>query len=346
MPTRRRVTYIAAAVALATVLGAVAVRARQESTDPPDGASTATPGPTGAVSTPPRPGGVSEVRQATAPIPAGLTIRAMAFADASTGYALYDGPGRSAVAATFDGGFSWVARTGPAVDGTRLTVVDHQTLVLSTTAEHFVSRDTGRTYTRMSPLPADVDPAVRPQPATAPPVLPTQDLRGGADGRFWAVSTMADGVVRTAVSDPGGRTWSRLPDVPWSHPTPLAFALSRDGGEVWLYGGFNDGAPGAWHLAGGVWLASSVATRFEGLTSAVVVDGGMLMIGRNNGGPVGLIGDGSRLIAPAGPDRVRRLALLPDGVIEGWGGSPAATYLCTCRGMSGAWVLVGLSAQS
>jgi hypothetical protein len=115
---------------------------------------------------------------------------------------------------------------------------------------------------------------------------------------------------------------------------------------VWIHGGFDGGVTGVWHLAGGQWLGSSAARNLGALNSAIVVDGGMLLIARGNAAPVALVGDGSRLIAPAGPDRVRRLALLADGTVEGWGGSPAATYLCTFRGMSGAWVLVGLSAQS
>jgi hypothetical protein len=343
MPPRRRATYIAVAVAVVAVIGVVGFRARQEPTevtepsDARDAASTSAP--------PPRPGGVSEVRQARAPLPAGLTIRAMAFADVSTGYALYEGPTGSAIAVTFDGGFSWVTRTGPAVTNGKLTVTDADTLVISTDKDHYVSRDTGRTYTQASALPADLNPAALSQPATAPPVGPTGDVRRGADGRFWAVSTANGGVARTAVSDADGRTWTRLPDVAAPHPL-LTFALSRNGGEVWLYGGFEGPEARAWHLAGGQWYEAGALRGLVDLTSAIVIDSGMLMIARAGAGPVALVGDGSRLIAPAGPDRVRRLALLPDGTVQGWGGSPSATYLGTFRGMSGAWVLVGLSAQS
>jgi hypothetical protein len=161
-------------------------------------------------------------RRATAPVPAGLAVSAVEFADADEGYALFqrcDQPHacQAALAVTLDGGGSWLNRPLPFTPQDRVQLMLGRGNLLILKAEPlgwYLSRDTGGTFEHrpLTPQPAETDLAgprfvVRcpaPDGCAEPPVyeigadgkatmLPTRPPVGailsvqlGGDGRLWA----------------------------------------------------------------------------------------------------------------------------------------------------------------
>lgn len=261
-------------------------------------------------------------RRAAAPVPRGLAPHTLEFADVDHGYALYqhcdpdasaspDAGGAAplvctaALAATLDGGQSWVARTLPVARsrGFQLYVVDAQTVVLAAAPNAwYVSHNAARTFTAspagIRPVeydllagpvaarcPAGADDCahrsvVRVGPAGRAPLVTQPGLPGelvaareGADGRIWAVALQA-GVAYPALSRDQGRTWVRGgPLAPGGRRVDHALLLlSADGADAWVVLLTVDGFPALWwwDQAGGRWRPGEAAGRPEPASGAGV----------------------------------------------------------------------------
>jgi hypothetical protein len=254
---------------------------------------------------------------------------------------LFDAYNAAALAVTFDGGFSWVARPAPeAVAGMTLSVLDARTIALRTeTGRWYLSTDTGRSYAQTGSEPAR--PATGPPPATPPPLAGAVDVRAGPDGRYWAVEAQADGALHSAASTDGGRTWRALPAVggPGEETGLLAVGLA---GDAWLLTGTDHSVGHAWRFADDRWEPVAGGPDLGLVTSAVPVGQGVLLAATTSG--VRALRASTSLVGPGGPARVVRVALLPDGTVHGWSRTPAVAYLCTCQGTSARWVMISLTA--
>jgi hypothetical protein len=282
-----------------------------------------------------------------APVPAGMAVRALEFADAEHAYALFAHcPGvscRWALAASADGGQSWVPRALPVDKAAELTLTvrDARTLTVGAGRDQYTSVDGGRTFRpgeaartgwlveagRVRFAAADGSPP----PAVAQPPLDGVDrLATGSDGRVW-VAGHAGGQLAVAVSGDRGRSWqvTRLPrpDVA-GRPRVERLLVAPDGAEAWAVLAPTP-APLAVQVApaGGGWLRLGPGEGVVGTSQAPAGRGRLLSAAA--AAPVVF----SYQEAPhtAGPPDVVALSQLPDGTVRGHTAQPGVLHLCACR---------------
>ncbi len=155
---RRRALAAALAAALTVTLTAGSCTPDQEQAEEP------APDVSYQEELPPAPAGPEDPRnrQSVVQVPKGTTPRAVEFADADTGYALFSTcvsglACQVGLVITLDGGQSWVARKVPFDDATEVEMrLGRGNVLLLRTAPGgwYVSRDTGRTFKQYPLIPA------------------------------------------------------------------------------------------------------------------------------------------------------------------------------------------------
>jgi hypothetical protein len=194
----------------------------------------------------------------------------MDFADPDTGYVLFTGCRRSCPAplyGTTDGGRTWqvLPLNADGAEANWLSVTDASRLAVRVANGYRVSRDGGHTFVIEKDFPADLESTWRParlscaetdddggcerwevgSVATQPPMpedLEVDDVTSDATGRIWAVAARR-GVVYTAVSGDGGKTWRMLPEIRITAGLDRMSLTSAPGDrEPWLVIGTGDTA--------------------------------------------------------------------------------------------------------
>ena len=186
---------------------------------------------------------IGEPRTGVLPVPAGMRLQAMQFADADHGYALewsvqpvervtidantYSERYRTLLFATADGGRTWTPRPLPApvLDGPTLGVLGPQRIVISADG-WYVSSDDGQTFRR---YPAD---------GPAPP-----EFQAAPGVHLWASGDCTPGpcfelIEQTAAGQQRRHKWtsSALPAPPEAAsygPDSRWWAFARDGGRIY-----------------------------------------------------------------------------------------------------------------
>jgi hypothetical protein len=300
----------------------------------------------------------------------GQQVRGLEFVSSETGYALFADCGqrcRGALFVTFDGGQSWLERPMPFAwaDELYLDAVDaHTVLIYAGPRTWFFSRDSGRTFSAVEELPAellaaarDSDPDCafgrycqsRPLIEVEVPVgeaaLPGQ-VRAGATARVthrrWAASVQ-DGRVHVATSADGGGAWQAVADPPGSSPaTSVDLEVSSDGTELWLVTGDPSGVVTVWLLAGDGWTAVHGPLELGPQRTSSVA------LGQGN---LALAGSRFGFLSRAGQWRpknlggyVQRVRAAGDGTVLAFG-RPGEVWLGVGQGAERAWSHVLLEGE-
>ena len=222
-------------------------------------------------------------RQAQAPVPAGLSPKAIEFATVDRGYALFEGcvagrPCRVALAVTLDGGSSWLARTLPFAEAAAAEMrLGRGNVLMLKLDPHgwFVSRDSGRTFQQRPPEPPPSELNLA-GPQFQIGCLDTQATPCGANTRLLEIGP--DGAKQALPSQPGVANFSSM-------------ALGADG-RLWLVAEATDGSTSPLTRTVTAWVStdhgkswsSAGSTRFNpasvGSRTVVVVspDGGDVWI--------------------------------------------------------------------
>jgi hypothetical protein len=222
-------------------------------------------------------------RWAVAPVPAGLTVKAVEFPDADRGYALFERcatnePCQVALAVSLDGGLSWLSRKLPFDNAVQtMMAVGRGNVLLLRAQPHgwYISRDSGRTF---QPRPLDPPPVelalAGPQfvyrcadgstscaqpvvmeimadgtgkavPAPAPIPADARDVQLvlGGDGRLWMAYAATRNAAKVVTLAVGTNRGSS-----WSEVGAAAFNTPTNAGPFLAVS--SDGA-GVWLLAGG-----------------------------------------------------------------------------------------------
>ncbi|WP_203904185.1 hypothetical protein [Virgisporangium aliadipatigenens] len=301
----------------------------------------------------------------------GQQVRGLEFVSSETGFALFADCGqrcRGALFVTFDGGQSWLERPLPFAwaDELHMDAVDaHTVLIYTGPRSWFFSRDSGRTFTAVAELPAeliaaarDSDPdcafgsvcQTRPLIEVEVPVgqaaLPGQ-VRAGATAaatrQRWAASVQ-EGRVHVATSRDGGRSWEAVPDPPGSSPAPTSVDLevSADGTELWLVTGGPSGIVNVWLLGDGHWFGVGEARDLgPQRTSSVALGRGYLAMA---GSRFGFLSNTGYWWPKDLGGYVQRVRAAADGTVQAFG-RPGEVWLGVGQGGERSWFHVVLEGE-
>jgi hypothetical protein len=313
-------------------------------------------------------------------VPKGLPVSSIQFLDASEGYALFQrcpAPCEVALAVTFDGGNSWLARTLPFAASGKITMFVGRGKMLALNDDGrgwFISRDSGRTF-EQRPLqppakernlagpqyvvrcPGDAagcgpkpimeiaaDGTEKPLPSQ-PPFGDVSDVQVGGDGRLWALHQGTDSaspspayVLSVAVSTNKGQSWTVDGTIRVALPVGDEAKLAVSA----------DGAD-VWlvgplyrvkRAADGHWPEPTLQSEVGAVIAAVALGGGVLLMASNRG--VSTI-TGERWV-PDGPPEVNSVRDLGGGLIQGYTNQAGVVWLCRCKGANREWIRVAVTA--
>jgi hypothetical protein len=246
---RRRAVIVALATILSATLTAGSCQPQDSADQPPPDTDVSYE------EAPPTPAGSEDPhnRQNVVPVPKGTSPRAVEFADANTGYALFSScvsgqPCQVGLVFTLDGGSSWVPRKLPFDDATEVDMRLGRGNVLIVKAiphGYYISRDSGRTFQQRPLVPPapELGLADPPYRAGCPDLAATecltpQLLQVGDDGVTKALPGRPagdHGQFTSLVAQADGKLWMSAQTSDGGTPLVITVSVwsSTDRGKTW-----------------------------------------------------------------------------------------------------------------
>jgi hypothetical protein len=293
----------------------------------------------------------------------------MDFGDANTGYVLFTECRRSCPAplyGTTDGGRTWQVLPLNLAGGEAnwLSVTDASRLAVRVSDGYRVSRDGGHTFVAELDFPADLESTWRPArlecadtdddggcerwevgSVATQPSMPddreVDDVTSDATGRIWAVAALR-GVVHTAVSGDGGKTWRTLPDIRIAGGLDRMSLTAAPGDrEPWLVIGTGD-AVWAYRGAADRWrpVVEAKATGLEWRNAVSAGDGVVALYDKR----VGLLHDNGTWREATEPHDLLGVSRLDGGALRASPFSVRGVWVGARTGADFAWAYVTVAA--